>query len=121
MLPKTAWLVGGNLGSDVRTLTLTGVVKFLYDRPEGLDPPIQAANCQHVRSECNQFSTVVAKKGDVILLHGLLPHTPSPNFLHYARVISNPHVSLHSPYNLNRGDGNYVSRNLIILCLPALT
>lgn len=92
-------------------MIMVGVVKFLYDRPEGLDPPIQASNCAHVREQCKQFSTVVAKKGDVILLHGLLPHAPSPNYLHYARVISNPHVSLHSPYNLNRADGDYVSYN----------
>jgi ectoine hydroxylase-related dioxygenase (phytanoyl-CoA dioxygenase family) len=83
-------------------------VKFLYDHPEGLDPPINAANCKHVKN-CKQFSTVVAKKGDVILLHGLVPHAASPNYLHYARVISNPHVSLRRPYNLNRPDGNYVS------------
>ena len=98
-------------GTCVAEDGMAGVVKFLYDRPEGLDPPIQAANWAYVRREFKQFSIVVAKKGDVILLHGLLPYTPSPNFLHYARVISNPHVSLHSPYNLNRPDGNYVSCN----------
>ena len=83
-------------------------MKYLYDRPEGLDPPLAAKHCAHV-PECNQFHTVKAKKGDVILLHGLLPHTASPNFSHYARVISNPHVSLKDPYNLNRPDGDYVS------------
>ncbi|KAF7192816.1 hypothetical protein HII31_05864 [Pseudocercospora fuligena] len=86
---------------------IEGVVKYLYDHPEGLDPPIAAAHCVHV-PQCKQFRTITAKKGDVILLHGLLPHTASPNFLHYARVISNPHVSLHSPHNLNRKDGDYV-------------
>jgi ectoine hydroxylase-related dioxygenase (phytanoyl-CoA dioxygenase family) len=83
------------------------VVKHLYDHPEGLDP-LNGRHCDHVK-DCNQFSKVIAKKGDVILLHGLLPHAASPNYLHCARVISNPHVSLHSPYNLNRPDGNYVS------------
>ena len=86
-------------------------MKYLYDHPEGLDPPLHGANCTHVK-DCEQFSTVVAKKGDVILLHGLLPHVASPNYLHYARVISNPHVSLHSPHSLNRADGNYVSVRL---------
>lgn len=93
---------------SVPTHSVTGVVKYLYDHPEGLDPPINARNIPDMNNH-KEFSTVVAKKGDVILLHGLLPHTASPNFLHYARVISNPHVSLHSPYNLNREDGNYVS------------
>lgn len=86
----------------------TGVVKYLYDHPEGLDPPINGANCQHIKN-CEHFSTLVAQKGDVVLLHGLLPHVASPNYLHYARVITNPHVSLHSPYDLNRPDRNYVS------------
>lgn len=87
-----------------------GVVKYLYAHPEGLDPPLSGKHCAHV-PDCKDFHTVVAKRGDVILLHGLLPHTASPNFLHYARVITNPHVSLHSPYNLNRSDGDYVSRH----------
>jgi hypothetical protein len=39
----------------------------------------------------------------------LLPHAASPNYLRYARVITNPHVALHSPHNFNRPDGNYVS------------
>ena len=94
----------GNYSADNLSL---GVVKYLYDHPEGIDPPISARNCAHIKN-CNDFSAVVAKKGDVILLHGLLPHAASPNFLHYARVISNPHVSMHEPYNLNREDGNYV-------------
>ncbi|KAM5342288.1 hypothetical protein ACJ41O_013254 [Fusarium nematophilum] len=91
-----------------------GVVKYLYDHPEGLDPPIEGRNCAHVK-DCKQFSTIVAKRGDVILLHGLLPHVASPNYLHYARVITNPHVTLHSPYNLNRPDGNYSLLEQVIL------
>lgn len=39
----------------------------------------------------------------------MLPHTHTPNHLHYARVISNPHVNLKEPFNLNRPDGDYVS------------
>jgi hypothetical protein len=42
------------------------------------------------------------------LLHAQ-PHAPSRNHMHYARVITNPHVNLKEPYNLNRADGNYVS------------
>ncbi|OAL53052.1 hypothetical protein IQ07DRAFT_585033 [Pyrenochaeta sp. DS3sAY3a] len=93
---------------------MEGVVKYLYNHPEGLDPPIMAANCKHVK-DCNEFFTVEAKKGDVILLHGLLPHAASPNYLHYPRVISNPHVSLHSPYNLNRPNGDYTLLEQVIL------
>jgi hypothetical protein len=85
-----------------------GLAKFLYSHPEGFDPPVTRDAYSHIK-DCEQFTTVVAKKGDVILLHGLLPHAASPNFLHYARVISNPHVSLAREHNLNRPDGKYVS------------
>lgn len=84
---------------------LAGVVKRLEQHPEGFDPPISGL-CDHTK-DCKDFLSVSAKKGDVILLHGLLPHSASPNFLHYARVIANPHVSLRNPHNLNRPDGNY--------------
>jgi hypothetical protein len=85
------------------------VVKHLYDHPEGLDPPYELEDlCTHVK-RCKRFTTVEAKKGDVFLLHGLLPHSNNFNYLHYARVITNPHVNLREPYNLNRPDGDYVS------------
>lgn len=89
-------------------LTSVGLVKFLYDHPEGFDPPVTDRLSSHVK-DCKKFTTVTAKKGDVLLLHGLLPHAASPNYLRYARVITNPHVALHSPHNFNRTDGNYVS------------
>lgn len=54
-------------------------------------------------------SQVEAKAGDIFLLHGLLPHTQSKNYLHYARAITNPHVNMHEPFDLNRADGDYVS------------
>lgn len=88
---------------------LPGVVEYLYDHPEGLDPPIDHAStfCAGIK-DCKRFHATMAKKGDVIILHGLLPHVSSPNYLHYARTISNPHVALHSPHNFNRPDGDYV-------------
>lgn len=61
-----------------------------------------------VRS-CEKFTTIQARAGDVFITHGLLPHAASPNYKHYARVISNPHVNSHVPWNLNREDGGYVS------------
>lgn len=57
-----------------------------------------------------------AKKGDVVITHGLLPHVVSYNYLHYARVITNVHVTLRDPLNLNRGDGDYVSFSCLISC-----
>lgn len=65
--------------------------------------------------DCNQFTSVVAKKGDTFLLHGLLPHTASINRLYYARVITNPHVTLKEEYNLDRPDGDYSLLEQLIL------
>jgi len=93
---------------------IPGVVDFLYNHPEGIDPPIDGQHCTHVK-DCKQFITTTAKKGDVIILHGLLPHIVSPNYLHYARIISNPHVCLANPHNFNRPDGEYTLLEQVIL------
>jgi hypothetical protein len=79
------------------------VCQYLYDHPEGLDPPFEDILYQHIPS-CQKFVSVEAKAGDTFITHGLLPHTNGQNHLHYARVISNPHVNLIDPYNLNRAD-----------------
>ena len=86
---------------------------MLYAHPEGLDPVVDTPFlCKHCK-DCHDFTAVEAKAGDAFILHGFLPHTNSYNYKHYARVITNPHVTLKEPYNLNRGpgDGDYVSLN----------
>ena len=86
-----------------------GVVKTLYDHPEGLDP---AVNCDIMFThmpKCKRFTPLVANKGDTFILHGLLPHVAGYNHLHYARVITNPHITLKTEYNLNRPAKDYVS------------
>ncbi|ORX40215.1 hypothetical protein BD324DRAFT_616889 [Kockovaella imperatae] len=88
----------------------------LYEHPEGLDPPFPSGLLySHVAKECEKFSHVVAKAGDVIITHGLLPHSHSPNYLHYARVITNPHLNMAVPFNLNREDGDYTLAEQVIL------
>lgn len=83
-------------------------MQHLYNHPEGLDPGLSTGSiCSHI-ADCKDFVPVIANKGDTFLLHGLLPHTASFNRLHYARVITNPHVTLKDEYNLDRDDGNYV-------------
>jgi len=94
---------------------IAGVVKYLYDHPEGLDPPIPGDRVEHVKKSCKEFSQVVAEKGDVFLLHGLLPHCAGPNYLHFARIISNPHVCMAQPHDFNRADGNYNLIEQVIL------
>ncbi|KAM0460168.1 hypothetical protein ACHAPV_004957 [Trichoderma viride] len=97
---------------------IQGVCQYLYDHPEGLDSPFEDVLYKHI-PKCETFSHVVAKAGDVFITHGLLPHTNGQNHLHYARVITNPHVNLVEPYNLNRVDGDYVIlRALNRNCIP---
>ncbi|KAJ7105843.1 hypothetical protein C8R44DRAFT_745498 [Mycena epipterygia] len=92
---------------------IKGIVDFLYEHPEGLDPPFSYLY-RHVKN-CKKFATVEAKAGDVFITHALLPHSPSKNHLHEVRVITNPHVNLKDPYNLNRPDGDYTLCEQVIL------
>ncbi|ORY34298.1 hypothetical protein BCR39DRAFT_517536 [Naematelia encephala] len=85
-----------------------------YQHPEGLDPPFEKSLYAHCKSSKN-FAFIEAKAGDVFITHGLLPHAHSPNYLHYARVIANPHVNLTEPFNLNRPDGDYSLCEQVIL------
>jgi hypothetical protein len=85
----------------------------LYAHPEGLDPVVDTPMlCNHAK-DCHDFMATEAKAGDTFILHGFLPHTNSFNYKHYARVITNPHVTLKEPYNLNRGPGDGDSVSLI--------
>ncbi|BEJ12560.1 hypothetical protein CspHIS471_0210200 [Cutaneotrichosporon sp. HIS471] len=90
------------------------LMKHFYDHPEGLDPPFQGIY-DYCYTAGNKLATVVGKKGDVFVTHGMLPHSHAPNHLHYARVISNPHVNLSEPYNLNRADGDYTLCEQVVL------
>ncbi|KAK5128267.1 hypothetical protein LTR85_002934 [Meristemomyces frigidus] len=91
------------------------VVQQLYDHPEGFDPGLNTGDICDGIMGCEEFVPVVAKKGDVFIMHGLLPHVAGFNYLHYARVITNPHVTLRDPYDLNRPDGEYSLLEQVIL------
>ncbi|GFZ46525.1 hypothetical protein JCM24511_04772 [Saitozyma sp. JCM 24511] len=93
---------------------ISEICQYLYDHPEGLDSPFEDTLYTHVPS-CKKFTTIEAHAGDVFITHGLLPHTVSQNHLHYARVISNPHVNLVEPFNLSRDDGDYTLCEQVIL------
>ncbi|KAF8899531.1 hypothetical protein CPB84DRAFT_1847730 [Gymnopilus junonius] len=85
---------------------IEAIAKYLYDHPDGLDPPFEKILYTHIK-DCQKFVQVEAKAGDTFILHGLLPHTHGVNHLHFARIITNPHVNMVDPFNLNRSDGNY--------------
>ncbi|KAG7039547.1 hypothetical protein JMJ77_0012245 [Colletotrichum scovillei] len=61
------------------------------------------------------YETVEAKKGDVFILHGLVPHTANYNYHHYACVITNTHVTLKDQLHLDRLDKNYTLAEQVIL------
>jgi hypothetical protein len=90
--------------------TLPDLCEQFYAHPEGIDPPFDSLNLyQHCKTECSKFAQIEAKAGDVFITHGMIPHAHTPNHLHYPRIITNPHVNLAEPFNLNRPDGDYVS------------
>ncbi|KXH52079.1 hypothetical protein CNYM01_00410 [Colletotrichum nymphaeae SA-01] len=97
------------------TYLTTEVCKRLYDHPEGLDPALTADDLTIGVRECEIFQTVEAKKGDVFILHGLVPHTANYNYHHYARVITNTHVTLKDQLHLDRPDKNYTLAEQVIL------
>jgi len=94
---------------------IKGVCETLYKHPEGLDPPCSGALILDHLKKYKQWAQIEAKAGDVFITHGFLPHCHAPNHLPYARVITNPHVNLKEPWNLNREDGDYTLCEQVIL------
>ena len=98
----------GGGGTMLAEDTMPHVCQWLYDHREGLDPPLPYRETVCARAtEGKRFTKLTAKKGDIIITHGRLPHTVGINRRHYARVIANPHISLKEPMNFDRPDGNY--------------
>lgn len=92
----------------------TGVCEYLLKHPEGLDVPHREPLFEHI-DRCTHKQRIVAKKGDVFITHSLIPHSASTNHLHYARIITNPHLTLAYPFNFNRPDGKYTLLEQFIL------
>ncbi|WOO78408.1 uncharacterized protein LOC62_02G001955 [Vanrija pseudolonga] len=92
---------------------IKSLVERFYTHPEGIDPPFDDifGHCL----ETKQWAQIEAKAGDIFVTHGLLPHAHTPNHKHYARVITNPHINLANPHNLNRADGDYTLCEQVIL------
>ena len=51
---------------------------------------------------CSKFVEVTGEVGDVVLLHPLMLHSASKNYLRIPRVITNPPVGLKEPFNFAR-------------------
>ncbi|KAF8168265.1 hypothetical protein B0H34DRAFT_779662 [Crassisporium funariophilum] len=53
---------------------------------------------------CKQFVEMTGEIGDVVLMHPLMMHSASKNYLRIPRIITNPPVSLKKPFNFDRDD-----------------
>jgi len=86
---------------------LDHVAQWLYDRPQGTNIWLKdedgkrALDCIQT---CSRFTEMTGKKGDVILMHPLMPHSSAKNHNRNIRIISNPAVSVTEPFNFNRED-----------------
>ena len=96
--------------------------KYLAAHPEGVvpvpgqrlvpststfaDPADDPDGWSHMTAvkQCARFAEITGDVGDVILLHPLMLHSASKNFLRIPRVIINPPVALKAPFNFNRKD-----------------
>ncbi|KAH6917549.1 hypothetical protein BKA70DRAFT_1178494 [Coprinopsis sp. MPI-PUGE-AT-0042] len=72
-----------------------------YEKPE--QDPGYWSHLKEIK-KCNHFVELTGEVGDVALLHPLMMHTASKNYLRIPRVITNPPVGLKEPFNFNRED-----------------
>ena len=83
-----------------------------YNHPEGIEPPFRsndiAENPYAGLKERGKMTFLDTKAGDMIITHDFLPHSANRNRKPFAKVITNPHVTLKHPLQLFRADGNYV-------------
>ncbi|KIP09704.1 hypothetical protein PHLGIDRAFT_116178 [Phlebiopsis gigantea 11061_1 CR5-6] len=98
------------------------VARYLAAHPEGVlpfpgklapsttrcaHPPDDPASWTHrdaAQAPAATFAELTGEVGDVVLLHPLMLHSASKNYLREARVITNPPVSLRTPFDFDRAD-----------------
>ncbi|TFK23086.1 hypothetical protein FA15DRAFT_681345 [Coprinopsis marcescibilis] len=103
------------------------IARYLADHPEGVLPTglsftPSTTTCEHPATQdpgywshlkeikrCSKFVELTGEIGDVVLMHPLMLHTASKNYLRVPRVITNPPVGLKEPFNFNREDPNEFS------------
>ena len=95
--------------------------KYLASHPEGVRPvkcafvsstssaadpkedPSYFSHCEQVQN-ATHFVETTGEIGDVVLMHPLMYHSASMNYLREARVITNPPVALREPFKFARDD-----------------
>jgi len=95
------------------------IAQYLAAHPEGVTPfdkTFTPSNSQYSNREddpgywshlkeikrCKEFVELTGEVGDVVLMHPLMMHTASKNYLRIPRIITNPPVSLKQPFNFDR-------------------
>ncbi|KAF9474296.1 hypothetical protein BDN70DRAFT_815882 [Pholiota conissans] len=97
------------------------IAQYLAEHPEGVlptglsftpstskyekneDHPAYWSHLKEVK-KCTKFFEMTGEPGDVVLMHPLMLHTASKNYLRIPRIITNPPVALREPFNFNRDD-----------------
>lgn len=72
------------------------------------DDPSYFSHCEEVQKGTH-FVETMGEIGDVVLMHPLMYHSASMNFLREARVITNPPVALREPFKFAREDSDEYS------------
>ncbi|KAG2023850.1 hypothetical protein CC2G_001458 [Coprinopsis cinerea AmutBmut pab1-1] len=98
------------------------IARYLAEHPEGVTPvdltliPSTTPHTSNPEQDpgfwshlkeikrCSKFVELTGEVGDVVLMHPLMLHTASKNYLRVPRVITNPPVGLKQPFNFNRED-----------------
>jgi len=98
------------------------VARYLAAHPEGVLPTNLSFTSSNMKGsavqqhwslsqeikKCTNFIEMTGEPGDVVLLHPLMPHCASKNYLRVPRIITNPPVSLKKPFEFDRKDpGEY--------------
>ncbi|PFH49197.1 hypothetical protein AMATHDRAFT_76302 [Amanita thiersii Skay4041] len=95
------------------------IAQYLAAHPEGVLPIGQSFTpsttvCDDPKSDpgywshsvaikrCKQFVELTGDVGDVVLMHPLMMHSASKNYLRIPRIITNPPVALTHPFQFNR-------------------
>ncbi|TFY79606.1 hypothetical protein EWM64_g4403 [Hericium alpestre] len=98
---------------------LDKIANYLSEHPEGVLPtglsftpststyehhPDHPQYWSHLKEvkKCNNFVELTGEVGDVVLMHPLMLHSASKNYIRLPRIITNPPVALRQPFNFNR-------------------
>jgi ectoine hydroxylase-related dioxygenase (phytanoyl-CoA dioxygenase family) len=81
------------------------VARFLAQHPEGVLPNFVGEN--QLIEQCDRFIEVLAKAGDVVIMHPLMLHSASQNKKNRVRLMNNNNIMLKEHFKFQREDGDY--------------